>query len=481
MAKINGYAGIYQRFVAFLIDAILLVFIFFISLGKQPEALENPKTIIYSILVTLIQWIYFAGMESSELQATFGKKVLGVVVTDTNGNRISFGKATGRYFAKSIFLLIWIAALFIGVMASETEEEDSAYFVIAGLIFIIGFIVLLFGYLMAGFTPDKQALHDIISKCFVVNGKSKFGTIPWKFIIGLAVTLIVVGRISLAQIPDISISPPSPDPPSSPVIPNPPKSEPVPPKTPSSPQSDNLFGLELVEPNPSIATSLDGVWKLAFASGPTQHQAILPLKNGLGVMTVQFSNGQDGTQTIKQDMKLWSSAKGLIIVGINPIDVETNAPTNTYSTDNFLIAVQSNSQPIFRNYSQSLSGEMLESPVIVEFLGYPYIGIRMVNLTPEIRDKINKESQLPFEIIQDRGVLVLEVFDDSSADEADLQAGDVILSIDGTTVSSSEQIQALVRSSVLDSTLNFEITRDNQAKSLRVQPKCCQNPEVEAE
>ena len=73
-------------------------------------------------------------MESSAKQATLGKLALAIKVTDLNGNRISFGRASGRYFAK----------------------------IISGLIFCIGYII-------AGFTEKKQALHDMIANCLVVN------------------------------------------------------------------------------------------------------------------------------------------------------------------------------------------------------------------------------------------------------------------------------------------------------------------------
>ena len=79
-------------------------------------------------------WLYHALMESSSQQGTLGKMALGIKVTDLNGNRITFGRATGRYFSKII------SSLTMGV-----------------------------GYIMAGFTQQKQALHDIIAGCLVVN------------------------------------------------------------------------------------------------------------------------------------------------------------------------------------------------------------------------------------------------------------------------------------------------------------------------
>jgi len=91
-------------------------------------------TYFMMILTILIgEWLYFALMESMK-GATLGKMALGIIVTDMNGNKITFGRASGRYFAKII------SSLTLGV-----------------------------GYIIAGFTQQKQALHDIIAGCLVIN------------------------------------------------------------------------------------------------------------------------------------------------------------------------------------------------------------------------------------------------------------------------------------------------------------------------
>jgi uncharacterized RDD family membrane protein YckC len=87
--------------------------------------------LLYSILVI---WAYNSGMESSPFQATLGKLALGLYVTDLKGQRISLKRATGRTFAK--FLSI---------------------------------VTLLLGYLGAGFTSKKQALHDLVAGCLVLR------------------------------------------------------------------------------------------------------------------------------------------------------------------------------------------------------------------------------------------------------------------------------------------------------------------------
>jgi len=87
------------------------------------------------ILVTFaLGWLYYALMESSKNQGTLGKMALGLKVTDMEGNRVSFGRATGRYFGK----------------------------IISGMIMMIG-------YILAGLTEKKQALHDIMASCLVVK------------------------------------------------------------------------------------------------------------------------------------------------------------------------------------------------------------------------------------------------------------------------------------------------------------------------
>ena len=79
-------------------------------------------------------WLYFSLQECSAQQATLGKRALGIKVTDLEGGRVSFGRATARYFSK----------------------------ILSGLICDVGFI-------MAGFTARKQGLHDMIASTLVVR------------------------------------------------------------------------------------------------------------------------------------------------------------------------------------------------------------------------------------------------------------------------------------------------------------------------
>ena len=156
------YGGFWIRFVAYFIDsiivgiplAILSIVIFIVFFGAtdtfdiliaDPEALSDEEALMFlgsylgalglTMVINLVVAVsYFAGLQSSKMQATLGKKMLGLKVTDLNGNRISFWRSLGRYFAMS---------------------------------FLSG--ILLIGYILAAFTEKKQSLHDLIASTVVVK------------------------------------------------------------------------------------------------------------------------------------------------------------------------------------------------------------------------------------------------------------------------------------------------------------------------
>lgn len=89
----------------------------------------------YAALAFLFGWLYFAIQNSSAAQGTIGKRTLGLKVTDMEGNRISFGRASGRYFARQF---------------------------ISGVFFLAG-------YWIALFTKKQQSIHDLIASTLVLN------------------------------------------------------------------------------------------------------------------------------------------------------------------------------------------------------------------------------------------------------------------------------------------------------------------------
>ncbi|MTI22339.1 RDD family protein [Fulvivirga sp. RKSG066] len=153
------YGGFWIRFVAYIIDAIILgivasvviVPIFgalgfgaYSSMQGGGEITEDQLGALIGMIsgaglflqvVNIVAgWLYFALMESSGKQGTIGKIALGLKVVDKNGERLNFGTATIRYFGK-----------------------------------LVSTAILMIGFIIAGFTEKKQALHDMIASTYVIK------------------------------------------------------------------------------------------------------------------------------------------------------------------------------------------------------------------------------------------------------------------------------------------------------------------------
>jgi len=94
----------------------------------------------------------------------------------------------------------------------------------------------------------------------------------------------------------------------------------------------------------------------------------------------------------------------------------------------------------------------------------------MVDLTGEIKEEINRDRDLGLKVTQDKGVLVVKVLDDSPADKAGLQPGDVIQKINGKSVKTASEVQDIVEASTVGAQLNLEINRNGKTQRLRIQP-----------
>ena len=143
------YGDFWNRFAAFFIDAIIAFMVGHILdrvLGGFYGAAGGTSEDRFVLSVGLplhFAWLYYAIMESSAKQATLGKIAMGLVVTDERDNRLTFGRATARYFAK------WLSVM-----------------------------ILMIGYIIAAFTEKKQALHDMIAGTIVYQRRpSKAGGI----------------------------------------------------------------------------------------------------------------------------------------------------------------------------------------------------------------------------------------------------------------------------------------------------------------
>ena len=127
-----SYAGFLKRFAAAFIDSIILTIGSMI--GYIYGSIYSSSDVLGCLLGFLLGWVYYAIMESSPTQGTLGKMALGIKVTDLEGKRVSFEKATERYFGK-----------------------------------IVSTLILLIGFIMVAFTKKKQGLHDMMAGCLVVN------------------------------------------------------------------------------------------------------------------------------------------------------------------------------------------------------------------------------------------------------------------------------------------------------------------------
>ncbi|MEQ9233809.1 HhoA/HhoB/HtrA family serine endopeptidase [Coleofasciculus sp. E2-BRE-01] len=102
---------------------------------------------------------------------------------------------------------------------------------------------------------------------------------------------------------------------------------------------------------------------------------------------------------------------------------------------------------------------------------HPYLGIQMVALTPEIKQKINNNPNNTMQIQADEGILIVRVMPNSPADEAGLKAGDVIQEIDNQSVTEAETVQQLVEANGVDNPLPLEVQRNGETLELTVIPQ----------
>jgi uncharacterized RDD family membrane protein YckC len=143
------YGGFWRRLLAFIVDgliigAVMLPFGVGLGLahlsaifGDEEAAREMvPAMLAASMFVwcirVIVSWLYGAGFESSRFQATPGKLMVGVKVTDLEGGRITFARASGRQLGK------WVSGLILGI-----------------------------GYLLVAFSDRKQGLHDMLAGTLV--------------------------------------------------------------------------------------------------------------------------------------------------------------------------------------------------------------------------------------------------------------------------------------------------------------------------
>ena len=137
------YAGFFKRTAAYIIDTVIYGIIsyaiaFTLGMLLALTTSANPDGLGFSAISTLITLgcylTYYVGTESSAWQATIGKKLFGLRVTDENGQRISFWRSLGRNVSM-----------------------------------LVSTLTLCIGYLMCFWTEKKQCLHDKMASCLVID------------------------------------------------------------------------------------------------------------------------------------------------------------------------------------------------------------------------------------------------------------------------------------------------------------------------
>ena len=161
--KEAAFKGFWIRLVAALLDSIILIIMTLIIsfvLAAIAGILLGEGAGIATLLLALLAFsialiLYKPLMEASDYQATFGKVILGMKVVNQNGNKLTMSES----FLRTIVYTAMLAIPGINI---------------AGLL----------GLVMIGFTEQKQGLHDLLSKTFVVSNdwegpitsKDGFGT-----------------------------------------------------------------------------------------------------------------------------------------------------------------------------------------------------------------------------------------------------------------------------------------------------------------
>lgn len=148
------YAGFWLRVWAGAIDialeasgALVLTFVIDFALrrfgrllGVSPFVSKVATGMAFILVLAVGSWLYSAFTESSSWRATIGKRALGLQVVTAEGDRIGFGQATVRHFMKFLSLFF-----------------------------------LTIGFMMAGWTKRRQALHDIPTDCLVIRAPQERG------------------------------------------------------------------------------------------------------------------------------------------------------------------------------------------------------------------------------------------------------------------------------------------------------------------
>jgi S1-C subfamily serine protease len=101
---------------------------------------------------------------------------------------------------------------------------------------------------------------------------------------------------------------------------------------------------------------------------------------------------------------------------------------------------------------------------------HPYLGIKMVALTPELKKDINQDNNAGFKVTKDVGVIIVNVAKNSPAQKAGMQPGDIIQKVGGKPIKTAGEVQEQVEASSIGGALEIEVLRQDRAQRLQVRP-----------
>jgi S1-C subfamily serine protease len=102
---------------------------------------------------------------------------------------------------------------------------------------------------------------------------------------------------------------------------------------------------------------------------------------------------------------------------------------------------------------------------------HPYLGIQMVTLTPELKQELLTQKELPFKIEAEKGVLIVQIAKNSPASQAGLKPGDIILKVGGANVETATDVQEQVEFSKIGQILQLEIDRQQKIQMIAIRPE----------
>ncbi|MGD1807271.1 HhoA/HhoB/HtrA family serine endopeptidase [Dapis sp. BLCC M126] len=106
-----------------------------------------------------------------------------------------------------------------------------------------------------------------------------------------------------------------------------------------------------------------------------------------------------------------------------------------------------------------------------ESIPRPYIGVRMITLTPEIIERFNKNPNSLIQLPDTGGVLIAQVIPNSPAAKGGLRRGDVITEIDGQKITTAEELQNIVQDSEIGKPLKITVKRGSGTQTFSVSPE----------